>query len=228
MAFAIRSRRPVPTVVLGVVLVLAGACGDDSVTEIVTGLRLAHYVPTPVPTVHRMLTLAGVGPGDVVYDLGSGDGRLVILAASDYGARGVGIELDEALVEEARRDAVEAGVSDRVRFVVGDLMTADLTEATVVTLYLIPSTLERLRPRFLAQLPPDARIVSHAFSMGAWAPDVTERFMDELARPHVVYLWRLPASPACNGARETAARLPAPSTRRVATGDSDCYVPVFP
>ena len=196
MESAICFSRVVRTVVLVAVAAVAGGCDRVSVTEIVTGLRLAHFVPTPVPTAHRMLTLAGVGPGDVVYDLGSGDGRLVILAASAYGARGVGIELDEALVERARRNAAEAGVSDRVRFVVGDLMTADLRAATVVTLYLLSSTLERLRPRFLAQLPPGARIVSHAFSIGAWAPDVVERFGDEAMRPHVVYLWRLPGSPA--------------------------------
>ena len=192
MLFAIRSHRVVGTLVLAAVLAAAGACGRVSLSELVTGLRLAHYVPTPVPTVHRMLTLAGVSPDDVVYDLGSGDGRLVITAASAYGARGVGIEIDEALVERSRRNAAEAGVSDRVRFVLGDLMAADLREASVVTLYLIPSTLERLRPRFLEQLPGGARVVSHEFSIGSWAPDAVERFVDEGDVPRVVYLWRLP------------------------------------
>lgn len=180
------------TVVLAVGLAVAGACGRVPGSGFVTGSQLAHYVPTPLGTGRRMLTLAGVGPGDVVYDLGSGDGRLVILAATDYGARGVGIELDEELVERSRRAAAEAGVSDRVRFIAGDLMAADLREATVVTLYLIPSTLERLRPRFLAQLPAGARIVSHSFSMGPWPPDVVESFTDEAGRRRVVYLWRLP------------------------------------
>lgn len=180
-------------------LAAAGACGRVPGSGFVTGLQLAHYVPTPLATGHRMLTLAGVGPDDVVYDLGSGDGRLVILAASAYGARGVGIELDEDLVERSRRAAAEAGVSDRVRFVAGDLMTADLREATVVTLYLIPSTLERLRPRFLAQLPAGARIVSHSFSMGPWPPDVVESFTDEAGRRRVVYLWRLSGLGAATG-----------------------------
>lgn len=203
MPFRIRPPRAVGTLVLLAAVVAAGACGRVQFPELVTGVRLAHYVPTSLLTVHRMLTLAGVGPDDVVYDLGSGDGRLVIQAASAYGARGVGIELDEELVERSRRNAAEAGVSDRVSFIVGDLMTADLREATVVTLYLIPSTLERLRPRFLAELPPRARVVSHDFSAGDWAPDVVERFVDN-GLPRVVYLWRLP------GPGTGAGGLPAP------------------
>ncbi|MYK88036.1 MAG: hypothetical protein F4018_06625, partial [Acidobacteria bacterium] len=115
MAFPIRLRAAVGGLVLALGVGVAGACGRVPVPGFVTGLQLAHYVPPPVRTGHRMLTLAGVGPDDVVYDLGSGDGRLVILAASAYGARGVGIELDEALVERSRPAAAEAGVSDLVR-----------------------------------------------------------------------------------------------------------------
>lgn len=173
---------------------LAAGCGPAPLAGAVTGLELAHYVPTPLLTGHRMLTLAGVGPDDVVYDLGSGDGRLVILAASEYGARGVGVEIDVGLVALSRAAALEAGVADRVRFIAGDLMAVDLREATVVLLYLAPSTTERLRPRFLSDLRPGARIVSHSFSMGSWPPDVVESFTDEIGRRRVVYLWRISAS----------------------------------
>lgn len=200
MAFPVGSRALAGLLVLLVGLGVAGACGSLPAPGFMTGLRLAHYVPTPLSTGHRMLTLAGVGPDDVVYDLGSGDGRLVILAASAYGARGVGVEIDERLVARSRRAAVEAGVSDRVRFVAGDLMAADLREATVVLLYLAPSTTERLRSRFVAELPARARIVSHSFSMGPWPPDVVESFTDDAGRRRVVYLWRLGApGPASSG-----------------------------
>ncbi len=194
MQFPVLSRAIVGWFVAVFALAGGGACGRVSVSELVIGLQLANYVPTPVHTAHRMLTLAGVGPEDVVYDLGSGDGRLVALAASAYGARGVGIELDRDLVERSRRNAAAAGVSDLVRFVVGDLMTVDLRGATVVTSYLYPSTMERLRPRLLAQLPAGARIVSHAFAMGDWAPDAVERFLYDAGWPGVVYLWRVPVA----------------------------------
>ena len=206
MRLAVRFRRAGGILALAAVVAAAGSCGRVSVSELVTGRRLAHYVPTPLPTVHRMLTLAGVGPDDVVYDLGSGDGRLVIAAASAYGARGVGIEIDEALVERSRRNAAEVGVSGRVRFVLGDLMAEDLREATVVTLYLIPSSLERLRPRFLDQLPAGARVVSHQFSMGSWAPDAVERFVDEAGVPRVVYLWTFPGPGAEAGSVSSRGR----------------------
>src|SRR5436190_583019 len=126
------------------------------------------YVQTPDRVVHEMLALAGVGADDVVYDLGAGDGRIVIAAARWRGARGVGIEIDPALVQQARRDAAGVGVADRVRFEAADLFAADLREATVVTLYLSPELNARLRPRLLSQLPPGARVVSHQFAMGDW------------------------------------------------------------
>ena len=130
------------------------------------------YVPTPPVVVEAMLELATVKAGDVVYDLGSGDGRIVITAAKKYGARGVGIEIDPALVREADRKAAAEGVSDRVRFVNQNLFTADIGEATVVTLYLLQSVNERLRPKLVRELKPGTRVVSHVFNMGPeWPPE---------------------------------------------------------
>jgi len=129
------------------------------------------YLPTPHHVVAAMLRLAKVSSADVVYDLGSGDGRIPIAAARDFGARGVGIELDAALVETARCSAREAGLEKRVEFVQQDLFLAELREATVVTLFLFPDINRRLAPRLRAELKPGARIVSHRFGLGDWAPD---------------------------------------------------------
>ena len=146
------------------------------------------YVPTPQPVVDAMLELAQVKRSDVVYDLGSGDGRLVITAAKKYGATGVGIEIDPALVKKARENAAAAGVSLRVRFVTQDLFTADLSRASVVTLYLLQSINERLRPRLVRQLKPGSRIVSHVFNMGPeWPPEKTVAV--ERSR---IFLWSIP------------------------------------
>jgi SAM-dependent methyltransferase len=130
------------------------------------------YVPTPQPVVDAMLELADVKSRDIVYDLGSGDGRIVITAAKKYGARGVGIEIDPELVKKASANAIEAGVSDRVRFVNQNLFSSDFSEATVVTLYLLQSINERIRPTLVRQLKPGSRLVSHVFNMGPeWPPD---------------------------------------------------------
>src|SRR5437867_2798660 len=139
-----------------------------------------------------MLALADVGLDDVVYDLGAGDGRIVIAAARWRGARGVGIEIDPDLVRQARLAAERAGVADRVRFETRDLFTADLRAATVVTLYLSPDLNARLRPRLLAELRPGARIVSHQFPMADWTPSRTVRLTVD-GREHVLYLWIVPA-----------------------------------
>jgi SAM-dependent methyltransferase len=146
-----------------------------------------HFVPTPEEVVEAMLQLAEVDKNDVVYDLGSGDGRIPITAARRFGARAVGIDLDPKLVAQARRSAQEAGVGDRVRFIEGDIFEADISAATVVTLYLLTSINERLRPKLLKELRPGTRIVSHQFRMGDWAPD-REIVVDY--RP--VFLWRVP------------------------------------
>ncbi len=146
-----------------------------------------HYTPTRHAIADAMLQLAQVTPADVVYDLGSGDGRIVIIAAQKYGAHGVGVEIDPALVERARQNAREAGVADRVVFIEADLFTTDVSDATIVTLYLSASINKRLEPKLRKQLRPGARIVSHQFLIGAWKPDETIRpdYSD-------VFLWRVP------------------------------------
>jgi SAM-dependent methyltransferase len=146
-----------------------------------------HFVPTPEEVVEAMLRLAEVGPNDIVYDLGSGDGRIPIAAARRFGARGIGIDLDPKLVAQASRSAQEAGVADRVTFVEADIFEADISNATVVTLYLLTSINERLRPKLLRELKPGTRVVSHQFRMGDWQPD-REIVVDY--RP--LFLWRVP------------------------------------
>jgi SAM-dependent methyltransferase len=146
-----------------------------------------HYTPTRHQVAEAMLALAEVTADDVVYDLGAGDGRLVIIAAQRYGARGVGVEIDPALVARARQNARDAGVADRVIFIEGDLFAADVSEATVVTLYLSSSMMRRLEPVLRGSLRPGARIVSHQFAFPRWHPDRTQRVDFSL-----LYLWRVP------------------------------------
>jgi SAM-dependent methyltransferase len=133
--------------------------------------RDVRYEPTPMRVVRAMLELANVTRDDVVYDLGSGDGRIPITAAAEFGARGVGIEIDPALVARARATARSAGVADRVEFKLGDMYATDLSAATVVTLFLHPEPNLKLRPRLRSQLTPGSRIVSYMWDMGDWAPD---------------------------------------------------------
>jgi precorrin-6B methylase 2 len=156
------------------------------------------FVTTPEEVVERMLVLAGAGPRDFVVDLGSGDGRIVIAAAAKFGARGLGVDIDESLVALARRNAERAGVSARAAFEARDALHADLTQATVVTIYLLPWLVDRLQPKLMDELRPGARIVAHAFPMRGWRPDRVERL--RLARRHegqgaesVLYLWVVPA-----------------------------------
>ena len=146
------------------------------------------YVPTPPAVVDAMLHVAAVTNSDTVYDLGSGDGRIVITAAKKYGARGVGIEIDPALVRKATDNAAAAGVSDRVRFVTQNFFTSDISEATVVTLYLLQSLNERLRPKLVRELKPGTRVVSHVFNMGPeWPAEQT--LMIGASR---IFFWRIP------------------------------------
>jgi SAM-dependent methyltransferase len=146
------------------------------------------FVPTPNEVVDRMLELAKVTAKDVVYDLGCGDGRIVITAAQKYGARSVGIDIDPNRIAEATANAKAAKVTDKVRFVEGDLFEADITEATVVTLYLLTRLNEKLKPKLLKELQPGTRVVSHAFDMGDWAPEQKAQ-----VSASTVYLWRIPA-----------------------------------
>ena len=145
------------------------------------------YVPTPQQVVNAMLRLANVGPGDVVYDLGSGDGRIPITAARVHGARGVGIDIDPTRIREATANARAAGVANRVQFRNEDMFTADISGATVVTLYLLNELNMRLEPKLLRELRPGTRIVSHVFRMGAWAPERTEQVGGS-----TIYLWTVP------------------------------------
>ena len=133
------------------------------------------YVPTPPEVVERMLKMAKVGKNDVLFDLGCGDGRIVVTAAKTHGARGTGIDLDPERIREARKNAEQAGVADKVSFKVADLFETDVSAASVVTLYLLPNVNTRLRPQLWKQLKVGSRVVSHAFDMGPeWPPEKTE------------------------------------------------------
>jgi SAM-dependent methyltransferase len=148
------------------------------------------FVPSSDAVVTAMLTLAAVGRNDVVYDLGCGDGKIVIAAARQYGARGVGVDIDPARIREANANARQAGVTSRVTFILGDIFSDDVKigDATVVALYLLPSLNERLRPKLWRELTPGTRVVSNSFSMGdAWPPVKTEQVGD-----FWVYLWTVP------------------------------------
>lgn len=145
------------------------------------------YVPTNQETVEEMLKLAGVKPGDVVYDLGCGDGRIVITAAQKFGATGVGVDLNPQRIKEANANAEAAGVADKVKFVQGDLFDFDFSEANVVTMYLLPSVNLTLRPKLQKELKPGSRIVSHDFDMGDWEAEKTVR----VGSHDTVYLWTI-------------------------------------
>lgn len=145
------------------------------------------YAETDSDAVVRMLKLAEVTNNDIIYDLGCGDGRFVITAARQFGARGVGIDIDAALIKGARESAQRAGISDRVRFVEADLFTADISEATIVTLYLAPQLNLKLRPKLVKELKSGARVVSYSFNMGDWQPEKTEKVGSV-----PIYLWRIP------------------------------------
>src|SRR3954452_11983008 len=145
------------------------------------------YVPSPNPVVDGMLKLAGVSAADTVYDLGCGDGRIVIAAAKTYGAKGVGVDINPERLEEARANAKSAKVEDKVHFEENDLFKANISNATVVTLYLLPGVNERLKPKLMKELKPGTRIVSHSFDMGDWKPE-----KDEVIEGRHIYLWTVP------------------------------------
>jgi len=171
----------------------------------------APYVSTPDEVVAEMLRIANVGKDDVIYDLGCGDGRIVITAAKMYGCRGVGIDINPERIRESRENAIKAGVSDRVQFIQMDLFEAEIREASVVTLYLLSGVNLRLRPKLFRELSPGSRVVSHEFSMGKWEPDATssvkaENYRDpylfnywdeqiaDYWRTHTVCLWIIPGN----------------------------------
>jgi SAM-dependent methyltransferase len=152
---------------------------------------LAPFVATPQEVVDQMLQMAEVRKDDMVYDLGSGDGRIVITAARRYGARGIGFEIDPDLVRRSRENARHAGVAHLVEFYAKDVLTVDLSPATVVTLYLFREANLLLRPRIQSQLRPGSRVVSHDFDMGDWQPDATLQVEHKTGRVRTLYLWRI-------------------------------------
>jgi SAM-dependent methyltransferase len=182
-------------VLLALALVLVGGCAAS--TPVAEPDRRPDrprldviWVPSESAVITTMLDAANVGPDDVVYDLGCGDGAIVITAARRYGARGVGVDIDPERIREANANAARAGVADRVTFHVQDLFTTDVSPATVVALYLSPAINLRLRPTLLRDLRPGSRVVSHDFDMGDWRPEKTVEVLVE--RYHRVLLWRVP------------------------------------
>ncbi|MGD1008984.1 MAG: methyltransferase domain-containing protein [Candidatus Aminicenantales bacterium] len=175
----------------GLVKVYPGSHGREDAAD------LAPYVPTPAPVVERMLTMAGVGRDDVVYDIGCGDGRMVIAAAKTYLARGVGIEIDPRLVKECKANARRDGVEGITRFLCMDATKAHIADATVVVLYLLPESLETLKPLFEKELRPGTRIVSHNYRMPGWDDRIvkSEVVPVESGRPHKIYLYRITGGP---------------------------------
>lgn len=151
------------------------------------------YVPTPPEVVDKMLSMAKVGKDDILFDLGSGDGRIPITAAKRFGTRGTGIDIDPERIKEANANAKKQGVSDKVTFLQQDLFKSDFSKATVVTLYLLPELNVKLRPQLFKQLRPGTRIVSHAFDMGDWKPEQTAN-----VNGRTVYFWTVPKEVPAN------------------------------
>jgi hypothetical protein len=189
-----RIRRGIPALALtAALLVPADLLAQAPYKELDT-----PYVPTPQVVVKRMLALAKVKPGETVIDLGSGDGRIMITAAQEYGARGFGVEIDPDLVRSSNEEAVRAGVADRVKFLKQDLFATDFHLADVLTLYLLPDVNMALRPKILAELRAGTRVVSHDFDMGTWLPDASETVPAPdktvgASKESTLYLWIVPA-----------------------------------
>jgi SAM-dependent methyltransferase len=196
-----RSRTPYPSrgvrglALAAVAIALLAACGDASRPAPRDEASLAPYVATPELIVEEMLRLANVGKEDVVYDLGSGDGRIIITAAKTYGAKGVVVELDANLVGQSRENARRAGVPHLVEFRHQDVLTVDLAPATVVTIYLSREANLKLRPALQTQLRPGARVIAHDFDMGDWQPEAIRPLLDESGMLRTLYLWRIPGRP---------------------------------
>ena len=153
--------------------------------------KIVPYVPTPQEVVDRMLDLAQVKKGDVVYDLGSGDGRIVVTAAKKFGVKAIGFEIDPQRIKESHENIKKAGVEKLVEIRQQDIRTVDLSEATVLTMYLLPEVNLMLRPNIWKQMKPGSRVVSHDFDMGDWKPDKTEHVKDGSNWDHVLYLWQI-------------------------------------
>ena len=173
----------------------AGKSNSDNMTadiRVVENVPEVPYVPTKELVVDKMLEMADVKGSDVLWDLGSGDGRIPITAAKRFGTRGVGVDIDPERVKEANENARKNNVTDKVRFIEEDLFNVDFSEATVVTLYLLPEVNLRLRPKLLDSLKPGTRIVSHNYDMGNWQPEKVEVVKTADHDDHIVYFWRVP------------------------------------
>jgi precorrin-6B methylase 2 len=158
------------------------------------GKKIVPYVPTPQEVVERMLELAQVKKGDVVYDLGSGDGRIVVTAAKKYGVKAIGFEIDPERIKESAENIKKAGVGDLVEIRQQDIRTVDLSPATVLTMYLLPEVNLMIRPNIWKQMKPGSRVVSHDFDMGDWKPLKTEHIKDGSSWDHTLYLWHVEAA----------------------------------
>lgn len=187
-----RFRTVSPTLFTGLSAILAGAVliAPAAAQRYTDPDTLAPAYPSPQIVVERMLTLAGVKPGETVYDLGCGDGRIVITAATKFSAKAVGVEIRRDIYEATAAHVASLGLSERVHIVHGDALKTNLAPADVVTLYLLTSSNERLRPVLEAQLKPGARVVSHDFEIRGWKPAQTEKVLVE-GRPHTVYVYRI-------------------------------------
>jgi precorrin-6B methylase 2 len=193
LSFVIRRTFRMTTRVLAFALILSVASVPSALAQAATTQEAATrrpdviFVPTPEEVVEAMLQVANVTKNDIVYDLGSGDGRIPVTAAKKYGARAVGIDIDPQRIKEANENVAKNNVGDKVKILNADLFTTDISEATVVTLYLLPSLNVKLMPKLMKELKPGTRIVSHAFDMGDWKP---EKELDVNGRK--VYFWTIP------------------------------------
>ena len=156
--------------------------------------KIVPYVPTPQDVVERMLELAQVKKGDVVYDLGSGDGRIVVTAAKKYGVKAIGFEIDPERIKESHENIKKAGVENLVEIRQQDIRTVDLSPASVLTMYLLPDVNLMIRPNIWKQMKPGSRVVSHDFDMGDWKPLKTEHIKDGSSWEHTLYLWHVEAA----------------------------------
>ncbi len=184
---------PVVLVLTGFLAVPPPAAVQDLTWQSFKGYDVP-YVPTPTEVVDEMLRLAGVKAGDVLYDLGCGDGRIVIAAAKRYGVKAVGIDIDPLRIRESNDNAAAAGLTGKVRFIQQDLFETDFRDATVITMYLLTSVNLRLRPKLLADLKPGTRLVSHSFEMGEWRPDKTSLVATSFGDERDVHFWIVPAN----------------------------------
>jgi tRNA G37 N-methylase Trm5 len=178
----------------GIVLVFAMISVQAAALVSAQEGKIVPYVPTPQEVVDRMLELAQVKKGDVVYDLGSGDGRIVVTAAKKYGVKAIGFEIDPQRIKESHENIKKAGVENLVEIRQQDIRTVDLSAANVLTMYLLPEVNLMIRPNIWKQMKPGSRIVSHDFDMAEWKPLKTEHIKDGSSWDHTLYLWQIEAT----------------------------------